>query len=88
MCELVRFPEHVLNFGLTVVELGAGTGLPSILMATMPAHPSLVVVTDYPDANILGNLECNVERNRSHFQPGCRIECRSYEWGTNPTVIL
>ncbi|KAF8068931.1 hypothetical protein FPV67DRAFT_1668980 [Lyophyllum atratum] len=74
--------------GSKVIELGAGSGLPSLLMATIPDHPSLVVVTDYPDEHILGNLEKNVEHNRPSYQPGCHVECAGYEWGTDPTALL
>ncbi|KAF5379052.1 hypothetical protein D9615_005990 [Tricholomella constricta] len=74
--------------GSAVIELGAGTGLPSLLMSTRPDHPSLAVVTDYPDDNILGNLKKNVEHNRPTFQPGCRIECAGYEWGANADALL
>ncbi|RDB29774.1 Protein N-methyltransferase NNT1 [Hypsizygus marmoreus] len=74
--------------GLTVIELGAGSGLPSLLTATRSDHPALVVVTDYPDPNILGNLANNVEQNRPHFQHGCRVKCAGYDWGTNADALL
>ncbi|KAG6888725.1 hypothetical protein C0992_007634 [Termitomyces sp. T32_za158] len=71
-----------------VIELGAGTGLPSLLLATTPDNPALVVVTDYPDENILGNLKKNLERNRPNFQATCRVECAGYEWGTDAEPLL
>ncbi|KAG6861405.1 hypothetical protein C0995_000534 [Termitomyces sp. Mi166 len=74
--------------GSTVVELGAGTGLPSLLLATTSDHPALVVATDYPDENILENLKKNLEKNRPNFQPTCRVECVGYEWGTNADLLL
>ncbi|KAF8155565.1 hypothetical protein B0H34DRAFT_500555 [Crassisporium funariophilum] len=52
--------------GRTVIELGAGSALPSLLLSTLPRPPSLVVVTDYPDEGIMRNLNLNVERN-SHL---------------------
>ncbi|KNZ78300.1 Putative nicotinamide N-methyltransferase, partial [Termitomyces sp. J132] len=70
------------------IELGAGTGLPSLLLATTPNHPALAVVTDYPDENILGNLKKNLENNRPNFQPACRVECTGYEWGTDAGSLL
>ncbi|KAG6841044.1 hypothetical protein C0991_002352 [Blastosporella zonata] len=79
------FPVHS---GSTVVELGAGSGLPSLLLATMPNHPALVVVTDYPDENILGNLKKNLENNRQSFQAACHIECVGYEWGKDVGPLL
>lgn len=54
----------------------------------MPDPPSLVAVTDYPDPNILINLKSNVERNRAHFQPACRVECAGYDWGTDAEALL
>ena len=49
-----------------VVELGAGSALPSLLAATLPKgrHASLVVVTEYPDLSIMDTLRGNVERAR------------------------
>ncbi|KAK1770679.1 nicotinamide N-methyltransferase [Phialemonium atrogriseum] len=47
--------------GLSVLELGAGTALPSQLCALLGA--SRVVVTDYPSPPVLANLRANVERN-------------------------
>ncbi|KAG6856591.1 hypothetical protein H0H87_002797 [Tephrocybe sp. NHM501043] len=74
--------------GSSIVELGAGSGLPSLLLATIPNHPAQVVVTDYPDENILGNLKKNLENNRRHFQSSCRIECVGYEWGKDVSALL
>lgn len=49
-----------------VVEIGAGSALPSLLAATLPngRHASLVVVAEYPDPLIMNTLEGNVERAR------------------------
>jgi nicotinamide N-methyltransferase len=43
----------------TVLELGAGAGLPSLVCALNGA--SQVVVTDYPDAELVENLQYNIE---------------------------
>ncbi|KAF9449837.1 hypothetical protein P691DRAFT_774421 [Macrolepiota fuliginosa MF-IS2] len=74
--------------GSTVVELGAGTALPSLLLSTQQNPPSLVVVTDYPDDGIIGNLRSNVDRNRSHFNPSCTVKCEGYAWGTDSQSLL
>lgn len=42
----------------TVLELGAGAGLPSIVAATLGAHR--VVVTDYPDPDLVETMWRNV----------------------------
>lgn len=71
-----------------VIELGAGSGLPSLLLATLPNPPSLVVITDHPDPGILGNLKLNVEQNKLHFQRYCSVECEGHEWGTDVEHLL
>jgi nicotinamide N-methyltransferase len=72
-----------------VIELGAGCGLPSLLSATLPKPPRLVVVTDYPDEVILGNLRRNVEKNGALFQAsGCVVLCRGYEWGESAEQLM
>lgn len=78
------FIDHVFS----VIELGAGCALPSLLAATLVEPPSLIVATDYPDDGILGNLKANVERNRLHYQPPCQVHCVGYEWGTDTTPLL
>lgn len=54
----------------TVLELGAGSALPSLL-ATMNGA-SKVVITDYPERSLLENIEFNVDTNFS----GARQEGR------------
>jgi nicotinamide N-methyltransferase len=44
-----------------VLELGAGAGLPSLVSAVSGAQT--VVVTDYPDQQLVDNLRWNVECN-------------------------
>jgi nicotinamide N-methyltransferase len=43
----------------TVLELGAGAGLPSLVCALNGATQT--VVTDYPDAELVENLQYNVD---------------------------
>ncbi|KAL4067034.1 hypothetical protein V8B97DRAFT_1979216 [Scleroderma yunnanense] len=74
--------------GRSIIELGAGCALPSLLAATLEEPPSLVVVTDYPDEIILGNLRNTVERNRQHYRQPCVVHCEGYEWGTNVSSLL
>lgn len=53
-------PTHVqsLVHGRTVLELGAGAGLPSLVCAALGA--TIVIVTDYPDAALIENLRWNI----------------------------
>ena len=71
-----------------VIELGAGCALPSLLLSTLSEPPSLVVVTDYPDEGILGNLKRNVEKNRNVVTKGCSVQSYGYEWGTDASHLL
>ncbi|EKM76738.1 hypothetical protein AGABI1DRAFT_131032 [Agaricus bisporus var. burnettii JB137-S8] len=72
----------------TVIELGAGAALPSLLLSTQPNPPSLIVITDYPDDGILGNLFSNVKRNREYAHPSCTVHALGYAWGTDPQELL
>ncbi|KAH9917663.1 uncharacterized protein BXZ73DRAFT_53328 [Epithele typhae] len=73
----------------SVIELGAGCALPSLLAATLaPAAPALAVVTDYPDDTILRNLHANVARNAPRFAPSCKVHAVGYEWGTDARPLL
>ncbi|KAF8174073.1 hypothetical protein BJ912DRAFT_1077728 [Pholiota molesta] len=84
-----RIERNLLDVnGRTVIELGAGSALPSLLLSTQPNPPALIVVTDYPDEGILGNLKKNVERNRSAITEGCVVKCEGYEWGTDTSKLL
>jgi nicotinamide N-methyltransferase len=73
---------------MSVLELGAGSALPSLLLSVQANPPSLIVVTDYPDEGILGNLKSNVERNSTAVTKGCTVKCQGYEWGTDPVKLL
>lgn len=68
---------------LTLIELGAGTALPSQLAALMGARR--VVMTDYPAPAVLSNLCQNVERNiKPEFSPlsiAARVEVDGHAWG-------
>ncbi|CAO1618208.1 unnamed protein product [Parajaminaea phylloscopi] len=61
------------------LEVGAGTGLPSLVAARMGAHG--VVVTDYPDEGILANIRRNVARQP--LAPGVpsAMQVAGLSWG-------
>ncbi|KAG9005495.1 hypothetical protein FRB94_001500 [Tulasnella sp. JGI-2019a] len=71
----------------TIVELGSGTALPSLLAASQQKTPTIVTITDYPDESIMRNLEKNVNGNRQGFTSSCRIECAGYRWGDDVTPL-
>ncbi|KAF9819705.1 hypothetical protein IEO21_01970 [Rhodonia placenta] len=62
----------------TVLELGAGGGLPGIVTAKNDA--GMVALTDYPDAALLENLAHNVQTNvPPESLP--RVHVKGYIWG-------
>jgi EEF1A N-terminal glycine/lysine methyltransferase len=67
-----------------VLELGAGAGLPGILIAKLHADAVSVTVSDYPDEQLIRTLSDNVARN------GVSRSCRAiaYAWGTDPSCLL
>lgn len=68
--------------GQSVLELGAGAGLPSIVSTL--ANASTVVATDHPLSPALaGTIQFNMDhnlRNRSP-RPPAKISIQSHEWG-------
>ncbi|KAH9893424.1 hypothetical protein C8Q73DRAFT_532795 [Cubamyces lactineus] len=68
---------------LRILELGAGAGLPSILIAKMFLNV-VVTTSDYPDENLIRTLEENVKRNE--VSDRCRVV--PYGWGSDPSSLL
>ncbi|KAF9051721.1 hypothetical protein BJ165DRAFT_1450810 [Panaeolus papilionaceus] len=74
--------------GKTVLELGAGSALPSLLLSTISPPPLLIVATDYPDEGIISNLNANAKRNEALVMEGCTLLTRGYDWATDPEPLL
>lgn len=79
--------------GRTVVELGAGGGLPALAAACVGAKK--VIMTDYPDAPLLDNLRWNIQENaRVLRDAGCslplqeRMTVEGHIWGKKPELLL
>lgn len=70
--------------GKTVLELGAGAGLPSLVCALMGAQN--VVVTDYPDTELIDNLRHNI--SSCLFPESPRIAAQGHLWGNDPSPLL
>ncbi|KAK5101856.1 Protein N-terminal and lysine N-methyltransferase efm7 [Lithohypha guttulata] len=70
--------------GKNVLELGAGAGLPSLVCAIQGARK--VVVTDYPDADLIENLRYNIDHavdsERRHS-----IVAKGYLWGNDTQTL-
>ncbi|ORX53607.1 hypothetical protein DM01DRAFT_1336141 [Hesseltinella vesiculosa] len=73
-----KSPELVQ--GKTVLELGAGGALPSLVAALQGA--SKVVVTDYPDQELLDNIQHNVDQNVIAHVPKDLVVVKGFIWGT------
>lgn len=67
-----------------VLELGAGAGLPSILLASIYRTNVSVTVSDYPDHRLIRTLSDNVRRN------GVSERCRAvpFAWGTDTEALM
>lgn len=57
-----------------MLELGAGAGLPSLVAAILGARK--VVVTDYPDADLIANLNHNIANIAAPKDPTSIISAR------------
>lgn len=76
---LEEHPELVR--GKYVLELGAAAGLPSIVAAKLGARG--VVATDYPDPDLMHNLEYNLQKHG-----GNTAQAVGYIWGAECTPLL
>ncbi|PVG01252.1 hypothetical protein CPB86DRAFT_871288 [Serendipita vermifera] len=68
-----------------ILELGAGGGLPALVAAMNQANS--VVLTDYPDPNLVRNLLANVEENLTG-ELLQRTKVTGFIWGSAPTELL
>jgi predicted nicotinamide N-methyase len=70
----------------SVLELGAGVGLPSLVCGAMGA--SFVCVSDYPTDHILSVIQENICLNGQHLSAGRRMEVVGHKWGTSVASLL
>jgi len=77
--------------GRAVLELGAGAGLPSLVAGLLGA--ARVVVTDFPDPDLVANLHANVDACAAWF-PGHHTEAHpvvvpaGFVWGADARPLL
>lgn len=58
------------------------------MLSTTEAAPALVVLTEYPDEDILANVKRNIERNAHLRSPDCQCVAKGFEWGEDPSDLL
>lgn len=68
----------------SVLELGAGTGLPGIISAKQGANP--VVITDYPNKGIIDCIKENVERITS--SQASHVQVQGLDFSDKASVAL
>ncbi|KAK0659539.1 Protein N-methyltransferase nnt1 [Lasiodiplodia hormozganensis] len=79
-------PAHAIR-SRTVLELGAGAGLPSLVCALPRCGAARAVCTDYPDADLVDNLRYNAAHaNAAISSDVLRVE--GYLWGADPAPLL
>lgn len=77
--------EHAKSIvtGKKVLELGAAAGLPSLICGLNSA--SKVVCTDYPDADLIHNIQYNVDHCESLNSP---VTVKGFIWGADIRPLL
>ncbi|PKS11538.1 hypothetical protein jhhlp_003303 [Lomentospora prolificans] len=73
--------------GRTVLELGAGAGLPSLVCGALECKRA--VLTDYPDVDIVQNLQTNVDLLEEAVTAAKgRVRVKGYVWGADVAPLL
>jgi nicotinamide N-methyltransferase len=66
----------------SVLELGAGSALPSLVAAALSAKK--VVISDYPEKSVMANIEENIAQNRLSNN----TVAQSHAWGASVEPLL
>jgi nicotinamide N-methyltransferase len=72
--------------GKDVLEIGAAAGVPSIVCAVKGART--VVMTDYPDLDLVDNMRRNATSAASLIPEGSRLHVAGYKWGASTDEIM
>ncbi|KAJ6442061.1 nucleotide binding protein [Purpureocillium lavendulum] len=76
--------------GKTVLELGAAAGLPSLAAAILGARR--VVMTDFPDPDLVANMQKNIDECDATVEPAgsvaARVHAMGFVWGADPEPLL
>ncbi|PCG95778.1 Nicotinamide N-methyltransferase, putative [Penicillium occitanis (nom. inval.)] len=69
-----------------VLEIGAAAGVPSIIAAITGART--VVMTDYPDPDLVDNMRRNAVAAASMIPEGSQLHVAGYKWGADTDEIM
>ncbi|KAL8767995.1 MAG: hypothetical protein Q9209_005666 [Squamulea sp. 1 TL-2023] len=72
--------------GRTILEFGAGAGLPSLAAAIWGAKQ--VVMTDYPDEELVENMKMNIEAAKDVLPRSTDIVAKGHVWGASTEPLL
>eukprot|EP01118_Nematostelium_gracile_P001934 TRINITY_DN11999_c0_g1_i1.p1 TRINITY_DN11999_c0_g1~~TRINITY_DN11999_c0_g1_i1.p1 ORF type:complete len:272 (-),score=54.53 TRINITY_DN11999_c0_g1_i1:57-836(-) len=71
--------------GKSVIEFGAGTGLPCMIALINEAKH--VVITDYPDEDLMQNIVDNVQHNLPESISQGTVKIMGHLWGKEPELL-
>ncbi|MCJ1402940.1 nicotinamide n-methyltransferase [Xylographa trunciseda] len=73
-----------------VLELGAGAGLPGIVCGILGARKRKVLITDYPDEELVENLKGNINNCELLKTSKSEVSAEGYLWGapSPPSMLL
>ncbi|KAG0293623.1 nicotinamide n-methyltransferase [Linnemannia gamsii] len=77
-------PQYTV--GKNVLEIGAGAALPSFVAAVNGANK--VVVTDYPDNDLIANIQFNADHIIPELTKNGTVIVQGYLWGSNTRPLL
>ena len=85
MCDYID--KHPEDFrGKSVIELGAGAGLPSVLAAQ--AGAKRIIITDYPDQELIDNIDINIANLTNGEGAREKATAVGYLWGSDAQPLL
>ncbi|MCJ1393773.1 nicotinamide n-methyltransferase [Xylographa bjoerkii] len=82
--------QHIEDLvkGQDILELGAGAGLPGIVCGILGARKWKVLITDYPDEELVENLRFNVDNCEQLKTSESKVSVEGYLWGAPPPASM